>query len=307
MANTSAPLYGGQALIEGVMIRARTAIAIALRTPRGDITRHRQELPGWAQGRLRAVPFVRGILILAESVVVGTRALNLATQVHYEEEQQQQAKHPNPVLERTMTVLTYLVVGVIAIGLFLVLPVVATSWIGDSGWLAVYANLAEGAIRTALILGYIAALGLLKDVRRMYAYHGAEHKTIAAAEAGVELTPHNIAPFPKAHPRCGTAFLLTVAILGVLLISFTPREPLWILITSRIVLIPLVMGIGYEVIRFISLHSANPVAAVFNAPNLLTQRLTTREPDDQMLEVAIAALQYARELDHSATPGGKTQ
>ena len=282
------------------MIRARTAIAIALRTPRGDISRHRQELPGWSQGRLRAVPFVRGILILAESVVSGTRALNLSTQVHYEEEQSEPG---NPALERATAVLVYLVVIALAVGLFLVLPVVATSWIGDSGWLAVIANLAEGAIRTALVLGYIAALGLMKDVRRMYAYHGAEHKTIAAAEAGAELTPENVAPFPKAHPRCGTAFLLTVAILGVLLISFTPREPLWILIGSRVLLIPLVMGIGYEVIRFISLHSSNRVAAVFNAPNLLTQRLTTREPDESMLEVAIAALDYARELDGVADAG----
>lgn len=302
----TAALYGGQALIEGVMIRARTAAAIAVRAPSGEIVRRRLALPAFARHRARRVPFVRGIIILLEAIVTGARAINISASIAYAEEddstQEEDQEQDSRAAERASLIITYTVAVVIGIGLFVLAPIYATEWITTTGIgpAVLIANLAEGFLRITLLIAYIGLIGLLKDIRRMYAYHGAEHKTIAAAEAGVPLTPERVIGFPKEHPRCGTAFLITVAILAVAALSFVPREPVWLLIGSRIVLIPFVMGVGYELIRFASLSSGSPFAYILNLPNLLTQKLTTRQPDESMLEVAIAAFEYALELDQEA-------
>ena len=301
-------LYGGQALIEGVMIRTKYAVAVAVRKPTGDIEKVRLELPKWSKTRWRNIFGLRGVIILVESVVTGMRALNLSARIAYEEEGEAADPNSKRVGEKIGFGLTLLIGLSLGLLLFLVLPNLAVIWIeGEDGfWLV--ANLIEGAIRIALFIGYIWAIGLLKDIRRMYAYHGAEHKTIAAAEHGDAGSIANIRQYPKEHPRCGTALLITTALITLVVFSFLPREPLWLLFLSRLAAIPFVLAISYEVIRWTSLHPGNFVAKIFNLPNLLTQKLTTREPDDDMIEVALAAMELAEAMgdgvDEMRRPSG---
>jgi uncharacterized protein YqhQ len=179
------------------------------------------------------------------------------------------------------------------LGLFLFLPTAIAQ--GIDGLLGItnglVSNLIESAVRLAILVAYIAATGLMPDIRRVYGYHGAEHKTINAYEAGASLTPQSVKQYPIEHPRCGTAFLLTVALLTVVIFAPLPRDPLWLRFATRLLLFPVVAGIGYEILRFTAAHVNNPLIRVLIAPNLALQRLTTREPDDSMLEVAIAALE----------------
>lgn len=290
--------YGGQALIEGVMIRTKDAVAVAVRTPTGDIQKVRLELPKWSKTRLRNIFGLRGVIILVESVVTGMRALNLSARIAYEEEGEREAADPNSkrVGEKIGFGFTLLLGLGLGLLLFLVLPNLAVLWLdGEDGfWLV--ANLIEGAVRIALFIGYIWVIGLLKDIKRMYAYHGAEHKTIAAAEHGDAGSIAAIRHYPKEHPRCGTALLITTALITLVVFSFLPREPLWLLFASRLAAIPFVLALSYEVIRWTSLHPSNFVAKILNLPNVLTQKLTTREPDDDMIEVALAAMELAEAM-----------
>jgi len=168
--------------------------------------------------------------------------------------------------------------------------------------------LIEGAVRLAILIGYIWAIGRMPDVRRLFAYHGAEHKTINAYEAGAPLTPESVQRFSVEHPRCGTAFLLTVALLSVLLFAPLPRDPIWLRFATRLLLIPVLAGVGYEVLRFTARYYRNPVIRILIAPNLALQHLTTRQPDAGMLEVAIAALErvLAAEFADRAVPAPET-
>ncbi|MBI4770063.1 MAG: DUF1385 domain-containing protein [Chloroflexi bacterium] len=184
----------------------------------------------------------------------------------------------------------------LGIGLFFLLPAAVAQagehWLGLNPW---WGNLAEGLIRLLLIVGYIWAIGLLPDIRRLYGYHGAEHKTINAFEAGAPLTPESVARFPLEHPRCGTAFLLTVVLISILLFSLLGPLPLFWRLASRVLLVPVLAGLAYEYIRFTAAHLKNPLVAALVVPNLALQRLTTRPPEPAMLEVAIAAFEAMRE------------
>jgi uncharacterized protein YqhQ len=291
------PTYGGQAVLEGVMMRGSQAMAVAVRDPKGEIQIHVQKLGDIYRGRISKLPFLRGLLGLWDALGLGMQSLNFSASVAAGEDNK--AVSESPVMMGTM--LLSLAFGV---GLFFVAPAAAGAGIeyvlhnvlglstaGVSGWLG---NLAEGIIRLCLIVGYIWAIGLIPDIKRLYGYHGAEHKTINAFEAGAPLTPETVAKYPLEHPRCGTAFLLTVVVFSVLLFSLLGPLPFWSRILSRILLVPVLAGIAYEYLRFTARHIANPLVRLLVIPNLAMQRLTTREPDRGMLEVAIRAFEEMR-------------
>lgn len=290
--------YGGQAVIEGVMMRGSRMLAVAVRDPKGQIQLHAEPLnPRIYNGRISRTPFLRGLIMLWDALSLGVRALMFSANVALGEED---ARFEGPMAWGTMAVSF-----TIGIGLFFLLPAAAGKWVGNAlGLGSLGTNLIEGLLRLALLVAYIWAIGFMPDVRRLFAYHGAEHKTINAYEAGAPLTPAAVARFPLEHPRCGTAFLLTVVVLSILVFSLAGNPVLWLRLLSRILLIPVVAGLAYEFIRFTARHLDQPIIRAIIAPNLALQRLTTREPDAAMLEVAIAAFERVLEGEGVPCPAG---
>lgn len=280
------PTYGGQAVIEGVMMRGRQSIAIAMRAPNRQIVIHKEPLSGIYRSKLVKIPFLRGLLMLWDALGLGMRALTLSANTQTGEDE----KLEGPAL--------YLTLGLalaFGIGLFFLLPA-AIGQLTEKflGWNAWWSNLVEGVVRLLLLVGYIWAVGWIPDIQRVFAYHGAEHKTVNAFEAGAELTPESVARFSLEHPRCGTAFLLTLVLLSILLFTLLGPLPWFWRLASRILLLPLLAGLAYEYIRWTASNLHNPVVRWLVRPNLALQSLTTREPDPDMLEVAIAAFQAMR-------------
>ena len=281
--------YGGQAVIEGVMIRGQRNIAIAVRRPDGSIALKRQPLTPIFTGKLRRIPLVRGVIAMAETLTLGMRALTYSANVAAEAEGEEiSARSMAGMMAVSLT---------IAIGLFFLVPVLASDRLEGLLGSSLMANIAEGVIRLGLFLGYILLIGRMNDIRRVFMYHGAEHMTVHAQERGDPLNVAHIRRYPTAHPRCGTAFLLVVMVVAILAFIFVGREPFWWLIASRIVLVPLIAAVSYEVIRFSGRHAANPLVALITAPSLALQSLTTRQPDDDQIEIAIAAMQQAQAAD----------
>jgi uncharacterized protein YqhQ len=288
--------YGGQAVIEGVMMRGRKSMAVAVRDPSGKIVLHSEPL----SGRIRSgfwpkVPFVRGLVMLWDTLVLGTRTLMYSANVSLAEED---VELTTPVVAATL--LFSLTVG---IGLFFVLPLVLVGLVDRFIASDILSNLVEGVIRLSVLLSYLALIGLMPDVRRVFAYHGAEHKTIAALEGGAPLDPEGVRKYSTAHTRCGTGFLLIVVVISILLFAFLGRPPMVLRVFSRILFVPVIASISYELIRFSADHSGNPLVRAFILPSLTLQRLTTREPDDPMLEVAIAALEPVLAADNADLGG----
>lgn len=283
--------YGGQAVIEGVMMRGSHMAAVAVRDPKGQIHLHTEPLnPRIYSGPIARTPFLRGLIMLWDALGLGIRSLMFSANVALGEEE---AKFEGPIAWGTVAVSLSL-----GIGLFFLLPAAVGKWLaGPFGLGTLATNLLEGLIRLLLLVGYIWAIGFMPDVRRLFAYHGAEHKTINAYEAGAPLTPDSVARFPLEHPRCGTAFLLTVVVVSILVFSLVGNPALWLRLASRLLLIPVVAGLAYEFIRFTARHIQNPIIRAIVAPNLALQRLTTREPDVAMLEVAIAAFERVLESE----------
>ena len=281
--------YGGQAVIEGVMIRGQRNIAIAVRRPDGSIALKRQPLTPIFTGKLRRIPLARGVIAMAETLTLGMRALTYSANVAAEAEGEEiSARSMAGMMAVSLT---------IAIGLFFLVPVLASDRLEGLLGSSLMANIAEGVIRLGLFLGYILLIGRMNDIRRVFMYHGAEHMTVHAQERGDPLNIAHIRRYPTAHPRCGTAFLLVVMVVAILAFIFVGREPFWWLIASRIVLVPLIAAVSYEVIRFSGRHAANPLVALITAPSLALQSLTTRQPDDDQIEIAIAAMQQAQAAD----------
>ena len=284
--------YGGQAIIEGVMIRGQRNIAIAVRRPDGSIALKRQPLTPIFTGKLRRIPLARGVIAMAETLTLGMRALSYSANVAAEAEGEEiSARSMAGMMAVSLT---------IAIGLFFLVPVLASDRLEGLLGSSLMANIAEGVIRLGLFLGYILLIGRMNDIRRVFMYHGAEHMTVHAQERGDPLNVAHIRRYPTAHPRCGTAFLLVVMVVAILAFIFVGREPFWWLIASRIVLVPLIAAVSYEVIRFSGRHAANPLVALITAPSLALQSLTTRQPDDDQIEIAIAAMQQAQAADAEA-------
>jgi uncharacterized protein YqhQ len=268
--------------MEGVMMRGSQTMAVALRHPEGHIVVETEPLnEKLYRGPISRIPFLRGLIMLWDALGLGTKALMMSADVAAGEE----------VSLSGPTSWGMVVIGVgMGVGLFMLLPsfligLVAPYIAGE--WLS---SLLEGIVRLVLVVGYIWAVGYMPDIRRVFAYHGAEHKTINAYEAGADLSVDGVRPFPTAHTRCGTAFLLTLVVLSVLVFApFHPPTLLW-RVLSRLVLLPVISGIAYEFIRLTARFSDRPWMRMLTAPNLALQRLTTRDPDDGMIEVAIAAL-----------------
>lgn len=291
--------YGGQAVIEGVMMRGSKALAVAVRDPKGEIVLHTEPLdPRIYGGGLAKIPFLRGLTLLWDALGLGIKSLMFSADVALEEEEEEGDDnegegHPAAVFEGPMQWGTVIFSLSLSIGLFFVLPAFlagqAEIWFGIESHL--FSNAVEGLIRLILLVGYVWLIGQLPDIRRLYGYHGAEHKTINAYEAGADLTPPSVARFPLEHPRCGTAFLLTVVVISILIFTLLPPLSIPLRILSRVLLLPVVAGIAYEFIRFTAKHQDNAFIRLIIKPNLALQRLTTREPDEDMLAVAIAAFE----------------
>jgi uncharacterized protein YqhQ len=285
--------YGGQAVIEGVMMRGQKEMAVAVRSPKGDIVVHREPLNGafytkqWARW-----PFVRGLVVLWDALVLGTKALTWSADVAVQEDGED-VSFSGAVAWGTIAL--SLAIGV---GVFFLLPSAVAKYLeGPLGISPVVSALVEGAIRLALFLVYLIAIGLMPDIRRVFAYHGAEHKTINAYEAGEVLTPQNTAKYSTAHTRCGTTFLLDVLVLSILLFAPLQFHNLFFRLLSRLLLVPVVASVAYEFIRLSADHQDNWLMRALIKPGLWLQSLTTREPDLEMLEVGIAALKPVLEAD----------
>ena len=275
--------YGGQAVIEGVMMRGRKTYAIAMRNPDGGIVTKVGKLGGIYESWLVKTPFLRGLILLWDSIGLGMSALTESANVQSGNDE----KLEGPVLYLTLA-LTFIV----AIGIFFLAPA-AVGWISEHflHWNPWWSNLLEGIIRLLLLIGYIWGIGFTPDIARVFAYHGAEHKTINAYEANADLTPTSVARFSVEHPRCGTAFLLTLMILSLLFFTLLGPLPFAWRLISRVLMIPLLAGFAYEYLHWTSGHLKMPFVKTMVAPNLALQHLTTRLPDEKMLEVAIAAFQ----------------
>jgi uncharacterized protein YqhQ len=280
--------YGGQALIEGVMMRGQKALAIAMRAPTGEIVVHTEKLAGIYQSQIAKIPFMRGVVLLWDALGLGMKALVRSANLQTGEDE----KLEGPALFGTMALSLTL-----GIGLFFLAPYGVGKlgeWLGLNVW---GAAVVEGVIRLLLVVGYIWAIGHMEDIRRVFQYHGAEHKTINAFEAGAELTPENVAKFPLEHPRCGTSFLLTLVVLTVIVFSFLHPLPILWQIIGRLLLIPLLAGVAVEYIRWTANNLSLPLVRAIVRPNLALQRLTTREPDLAMLEVSICSFNEMRKAE----------
>jgi uncharacterized protein YqhQ len=286
--------YGGQAVIEGVMMRGARRMAIAVRAPDGEIIVHSDSLNERIySGPFSKWPFVRGLTMLWDALVLGIRGLIFSADVAASEfrppDGTEGAAEPGSYFSDPVVWSTLAIAFVAAVGIFFVAPLLLVSLADRFITSALLSNLLEGLIRLAFFLLYIYLIGLIPDIRRVFAYHGAEHKTINAYEHGAELTPQGLQPYSVLHPRCGTAFLLVVMVVAILIFTFLGRPVLWLRVASRVLLIPLIAGIAYEFIRFSARHRANSLMHLVIAPGLALQRLTTREPDEAMLEVALSA------------------
>ncbi len=284
--------YGGQAVIEGVMMRGRQQVAVAVRNPQGQIVVHQEPLPARIyRGRISQIPFVRGLVLLWDALGLGTKALMWSADVAIAEEGEESGEKSSPGFSGPVAWGTIALSLALGIGIFFMLPTAAShlleNWLNLSKTTSAFV---EGLIRMALFIGYIVAIGRLPDIQRVFAYHGAEHKTINAYEAGAAMNPTSVARFSTLHTRCGTSFLLFVLIISILLFVPLQFDEWYLRILSRLVLIPVVAGIAYEFLRFSTRHQKNVMMRALIAPGLAMQKLTTREPDLTMLEVAIAAL-----------------
>jgi uncharacterized protein YqhQ len=297
--------YGGQAVMEGVMMRGAKTIATVVRRPDGTLAKSVHPLHPIYTGRWRKIPFTRGVIALLEATVLGTEALMFSTNVALEdakETKESEAKKEAPSGNGPALWIMMLISLAFAIGMFSVLPLYLTRLIlpGQQGSLGF--NLLEGVVRLGIFLLYLWGVGFMPDIRRVFSYHGAEHKTIHAYEAGVELTPKNVQQYTTAHARCGTAFLLAVLIIAILVFSLVGKQSWPVLIASRILLLPVVAAIAYEVTQWGARHMENPVVRVIVAPGLWLQSLTTRQPDDSMVEVAVVALKEVLAADGVIQP-----
>jgi uncharacterized protein YqhQ len=288
--------YGGQAVIEGVMMRGTQSVAVAVRDPAGEIVIHEQPInAALYRGSISKIPFARGLSLLWDSLGLGFRALTYSADIAIGDE----GSFSGPVAWGTVAISV-----VLSISLFFLAPAAAADGLHRLTGLdaPLLGNLVEGLIRLGLVIGYIWLIGRMADVQRIFAYHGAEHKTINAYEDSAPLTPASVARYPLAHPRCGTGFLLVVVAISVLIFSLLGRPPILIRLASRIILIPVIAGVAYEYIRLMARHIEKPFVRLLITPQLALQRLTTREPSPDMLQVSIAALERVLAAEQLPAP-----
>jgi uncharacterized protein YqhQ len=289
--------YGGQALIEGVLMRGRDAIAVALRHPDGHIVYATERLDAGFHGtRWSKLPLIRGLVVLYETLIVGTRWLVRSANV--------QAQQDGVELGKGSIVLMLGLTLAAGVGIFFLLPLFIASVTVSGTDHGLVQSLVEGLIRVAIFLGYLVVIGRSPDIRRVFQYHGAEHMTIHALEAGDPLTVGEVRKYPTAHQRCGTEFLVVVILLSIIAFSLVGRQAPLVMIASRILLIPVIAAVGYEILRFGARHRKNPIMKVLLYPGLLVQMITTKQPSDDMIEVAIVSMEQALLADGETVPDG---
>jgi uncharacterized protein YqhQ len=289
--------YGGQALIEGVLMRGRDAIAVAFRAPDGRIVWASEALDsGPHRWRLAKAPLVRGLIVLYETLVVGTRWLIRSANV--------QASQDDIELGRGAVALMLGITLLVGVGVFFLLPLFIASVTTASIEQAWVQNLLEGLIRVAIFLGYLAVIARTPEVGRVFQYHGAEHMTIHALEAGDPLTTSAVRRYPTAHPRCGTEFLVVVVALSIIAFGLVGRQSIAISVASRLIFIPVIASVGYELLRLGASHRANPIVKAIMWPGILVQMITTKQPTDDQIEVAIVSMEQALAADGEPVPAG---
>jgi uncharacterized protein YqhQ len=286
------PSYGGQAVIEGVLMRGKSSVAMATRAPNNEIVVHQEKLTGIYTSNLAKIPFLRGLIILWDALGLGMRFLTLSANVQTGDDE----KLEGPMLYLTLTISLAL-----GIGLFFIAPALVSSLLGQitpmNPWVS---NLFEGFFRLVLLIVYLWGIGKIPDIRRVFMYHGAEHKTINAFEDGLELSPENVDQYSVEHPRCGTSFILTLVLFSILLFSLFGPLPLHWRLLTRLLMIPVLAGISYEYIRLLSKHLNSPIVQFISKPNLALQQMTTREPTIDMLEVSITAFNLMKALENES-------
>jgi uncharacterized protein YqhQ len=294
---------GGQAVLEGVMMRGPSNWAVAVRKPDGDIAEVHQSIKSpMARHRIWRLPVIRGVIALGESLAIGFRALAISAnyQAQAEAGEGEDGEEVSTELTRAQLIFAFAIAIGFAILLFKVSPALLTNWIGieRTGWFVIV----EGLIRVTIFILYLVAISFIPDLRRVFQYHAAEHKAINAYEAGEELEPETVQRHSLIHPRCGTAFLLWVMVIAIFVFAFFGRPAWYWLITTRIALLPVIAGLAYELIRFAGRHQSNPFLMTLLAPGLWLQRLTTREPSLDQIEVSIHALKEVLSLEDRTGP-----
>jgi len=281
--------YGGQAVMEGVMMRGQKTVAIVVRRPNGKLVINTKPLSAIYTGRMRRTPFIRGIIVLIESLILGISSLVYSANIALEEEKEK--------ISGGATWLLMFFSLALAVSLFFLAPLFLTKLLDPYITSSLLFHLVEGFIRLAIFLVYLKLTSLLPDIKRTFAYHGAEHKTIHAYEDGAELETQAIRRYGTAHARCGTAFLLTVLVIAILVFALIGRHTLWLMVLSRVLLLPVIAALGYEATQFGARHMNNGFIRALMVPGLWLQSLTTREPDDSQIEVAMVALKEVLATD----------
>ena len=289
---------GGQAVIEGVMMKNMDRYAVSVRKPNGKIETKVEECVSFAEKHpLFQLPVFRGMANFLESMVIGMKTLNYSASF-YEDEEEQTESRTEQLLEKILgEKAEKIIMGIvlvfslaISIGLFMILPYIASEALGKLIRNEYVILFMEGIIRIAIFLGYIVLISRMEDIKRVFMYHGSEHKTINCLEAGVPLTPENVDNFSRLHKRCGTSFIFIVMIISMVFFFFIRVDTIWLRIVLRLLFLPLVAGVSYEFIRLAG-SSDHPLVQIFSKPGLALQRLTTKEPDHSMIEVAIASVE----------------
>ena len=288
--------YGGQAVIEGVMMRGQKAVVTAVRRPNGEVAIDTKPLPGFVSERVRKIPLVRGVAALIEAMVLGVKALLYSANISMEEEEGEEEGVKLPA-GATWGMMVGPLIGVLA--LFFLAPLFLTNLIGAHIGSSIVFHLVEGFIRLGIFVAYLKLIALAPDVKRVYAYHGAEHKVVNAYEAGVPLEVEAVRKYNTAHVRCGTSFIFVVLLIAIIVFAIIGRPSLAVMVVSRVVFIPLIAGLGYEANYFGARHTHSRAVRAFLAPGLWLQKLTTREPDDSQVEVALSAMKKAVEIDEA--------
>ena len=289
---------GGQAVIEGVMMKNMDRYAVSVRKPDGKIETKVEECVSFAEKHpLFKLPILRGMVNFLESMVIGMQTLNYSASFYEDEEEQTEGKTEQFLEKLLGEKAEKVIMGIvlvfslaISIGLFMILPYIASEAAGKLIHNEYGILLMEGVIRIAIFLGYIVLISQMEDIKRVFMYHGAEHKTINCLEAGVELTPENVDNYSRLHKRCGTSFIFIVMIISMVFFFFIRVDTIWLRIVLRLLFLPLVAGVSYEFIRLAG-SSDHPLVQIFSKPGLALQKLTTKEPDHSMIEVAIASVE----------------
>ena len=280
--------FGGQALIEGIMIRGPLRAAVVIRREDGSLLEKTFNTSSWALGKIRNIPILRGLVVLLDTIIIGTKALNYSAYISSDENNLEEPK------QSTWAVIPVVIFSFLfAIGIFFIVPILISNGFERLGINVFFANAIEGILRLLFLVGYIWLIGFSKEIKRVFQYHGAEHMAVAAHEHKEVLNIDKLKKYPTEHPRCGTSFLITIFVIALIIFMFFPREPIWFLVASRLILIPLLVATSYEIIRLSGDNENNVIFKIVSWPGILLQKLTTKDPTEDQLLLAIRCMELA--------------